>query len=129
MMTRNGKAARGPYVRWILTVVGLFLALACTATAVSAGNGIFQTGYGLPARGMGGAATGMPLSPNDAVAFNPGGLTRFKGFHFDSATTILLNVPGLLAMLLVSIINTTGPSMAARREMKLANIAGMSCSG
>jgi long-subunit fatty acid transport protein len=33
----------------------------------------------------------MPLSPIDAVAFNPAGLTRFKGFHFDSATTLTDN--------------------------------------
>lgn len=40
---------------------------------------------------MGGAATGMPLSPIDAVAFNPAGLTRFQGFSFDSATTLTAN--------------------------------------
>jgi len=80
-----------PYIRFkrsCCTSILLFIVISICSPAAFAGNGIFQTGYGLPARGMGGAATGMPLSPIDAVAFNPAGLTRFKGFHFDSSTTL-----------------------------------------
>jgi len=81
--------AGGPCHPSCLVLAWLVLALA--ASDALAGNGIFQTGYGLAGRGMGGAATGMPLSPIDAVAFNPAGLTRFRGFTFDSATTLTDN--------------------------------------
>lgn len=90
-MTKPGRASFTWLKRPCCTCLPFLLLTGFCAPAAFAGNGIFQTGYGLPARGMGGAATGMPLGPIDAVAFNPAGLTRFKGFYFDSSTTLTDN--------------------------------------